>query len=145
MATEPVRRKCASSPTPDGKEGWQGIALEREQIGETDEEFRADVEFMEARAEKVLEELRRLLGQFRHRSYSGLRGQEFLMICKDGRIPVAKIAKGTVHGCGQRRDTDVIVEIEWEGLTKVYMRMCFAFLKSGTFRARKALRECRLP
>ena len=80
MATEPVRRKCASSPTPDGKEGWQGIALEREQIGETDEEFRADVEFMEARAEKVLEELRRLLGQFRHRSYSGLRGQEFLMI-----------------------------------------------------------------
>ena len=128
MATEPVRRKCASSPTPDGKEGWQGIALEREQIGETDEEFRADVEFMEARAEKVLEELRRLLGQFRHRSYSGLRGQEFLMICKDGRIPAAKIAKGTVHGCGQRRDTDVIVEIEWEGLTKVYMRMCFAFL-----------------
>ena len=63
MATEPVRRKCASSPTPDGKEGWQGIALEREQIGETDEEFRADVEFMEARAEKVLEERdgRRLL------------------------------------------------------------------------------------
>ena len=110
MATEPVRRKCASSPTPDGKEGWQGIALEREQIGETDEEFRADVEFMEARAEKVLEELRRLLGQFRHRSYSGLRGQEFLMTCKDGMIPTAKIAKGTVHGCGHRRDTDVIVE-----------------------------------
>jgi hypothetical protein len=69
-----------------------------------------------------------MLGQFRHRSYSGLRGQEFLMTCKDGRIPAAKIAKGTVHGCGQRRDTDVIVEIEWEGLTKVYMRMCFAFL-----------------
>jgi len=38
------------------------------------------------------------------------------MTCKDGRIPAAKIAKGTVHGCGQRRDTDVIVEIEWEGL-----------------------------
>jgi hypothetical protein len=79
MATEPVRRKCASSPTPDGREGWQGIALERAQVGETDEEFRADVEFMEARGEKVLEELRKLLGQFRHRSYSGLWGQEFLM------------------------------------------------------------------
>jgi hypothetical protein len=48
---------------------------------------------MEARAEKVLEELRRLLGQFRHRSYSGLRGQEFLMT---GTLPLQERGYGGV-------------------------------------------------
>eukprot|EP01046_Picozoa_sp_COSAG06_P104860 COSAG06_NODE_51074_length_314_cov_1.144186_1_plen_57_part_01 len=54
-------------------------------MGETDEEMKADIAFMEARGMAAIEELRKLLGQFRHRTHSGLLGQEFLMTCKAGR------------------------------------------------------------